>query len=384
MALVVVSAAVLLLVTALLVASGFAATNSDHGSTRAPSANAADGPEATTTSPAAEQAFGAAAYFLSHYEQPSGRVVRWDQGGDTVSEGEAYAMLLSVASGNRSRFNAAWSWTREHLLLPTGLLAWHWAEGRATSTEPATDADVDAAYALELAASRFDEPADRSAAATMATAIVNDESIAAPSGRILVAGPWAVGPPSYANPSYGSPGELTALAALGADSQDLATLAAGSRSVVGQLLAADPLPPDWVQLQNGQPLVAAPPGQEASDAYGFDAVRLPIRWAASCDASDRRTAAKLWPALGRPALTGRTTVDLTLRGAPGHDALRSPVGLVAAAAAGWAAGHRHDALGLLVRAESMNRAHPTYYSTAWVALGRMLLETRRLGTCGAV
>ena len=29
---------------------------------------------------AADQAFGASMYFLSHYELPSGRVVRWDQG----------------------------------------------------------------------------------------------------------------------------------------------------------------------------------------------------------------------------------------------------------------------------------------------------------------
>ena len=74
-----------------------------------------------------------------------------------MSEGEAYAMLLSVAAGDRDRFDAAWSWTGSHLLLPSGLLAWHWAGGRVTSTEPAADADVDAAYALELAASRFGE-----------------------------------------------------------------------------------------------------------------------------------------------------------------------------------------------------------------------------------
>ena len=139
-----------------------------------------------------------------------------------------------------------------------------------------------------------------------------------------------------------------------------------------------------MQLQNGQPVVAVAgaPGHEASDGYGFDAVRMPIRWAASCASSDRRTAAELWPVLGRAALAGRSTVDLTLKGAPGHQALRSPVGLVAAAAAGWSAGHRHDALQLLGRAEWADRAHPTYYSSAWVALGRILLETTRLGTCG--
>ena len=143
------------------------------------------------------------------------------------------------------------------------------------------------------------------------------------------------------------------------------------------------MPPDWVQLTAAQPLAVAPPGQEADAGYGFDAVRLPIRWAASCDPSDRRVAAALWPSLGRRPLAGRATIDLAPTGRRADGALRSPVGLVAAAAAGWAAGHRGDARLLLDRAEATNRAHPTYYSSAWVALGRVLLDTRRLGTCGA-
>ena len=379
MVLVVLSAAVLLVGTVLLMVSGPAATNPGKGPTA--TARTTAGP--ATTTQARDQAFGAALYFLRRYEQPGGRVVRRDQGGDTVSEGEAYAMLLSAAAGDRDRFDAAWSWTRSHLLQPSGLLAWHWARGRVTSTEPAADADVDAAYALELAANRFGEPADRAAAAAIASAVVRDESVAGPSGLILVAGPWAVGPPAYANPSYASPAELSALGGLTPDGQDFAALAAGTRDLVGQVLTADALPPDWLQLTAGRPLATAPPGQEANDGYGFDAVRLPIRWAASCDAGDRRVAAELWRPLGRAAQAGRATVGLSLSGRGGTQARRTAVGLVAAAAAGWAAGHRGAALELLGRAEASNVAHPTYYSSAWVALGRMLLETRRLGTCGA-
>ena len=140
-----------------------------------------------------------------------------------------------------------------------------------------------------------------------------------------------------------------------------------------------------MQLDGGQLRTVGPPGPGPSDSdrYGFDAFRLPVRWAASCDATDRRTAAALWPSLERPALGGGATVDLSVSGSrAGTGAVRSPVGLVAAAGAGWAAGHRHDALALLGRAEEMNRARPTYYSSAWVALGLILLGTQRLGTCG--
>src|SRR5581483_5469452 len=40
-------------------------------------------------------AWSAAERFLSRYETPTGQVIRLDQGGDTVSEGQAYAMQIS-------------------------------------------------------------------------------------------------------------------------------------------------------------------------------------------------------------------------------------------------------------------------------------------------
>jgi endoglucanase len=353
---------------------------SGHHEKRPPSGSSAP---ASVPAWAADQAFGAAMYFLDRYELPSGRVVRWDQGADTVSEGEAYAMLLSVAVGDRTRFDEAWAWTRTHLLEADGLLAWHWAHGEVLSTEPAADADVDAAYALELAATRFHEPVDLTAATTMASAIEADETVATTTGRVLVAGPWAVGPPSFANPSYASPSELAALGQLPGEAPAFITLAAGTRALVKQILDATALPPDWVELTNSAPAEVTPQGNATDDNFGFDAVRLPIRWGASCTPSDRRFAASLWPALGPDAEQGRATVDLGLRRGrtPIRGAVRSPVGLVAAAASGWAAGRRTEALDLLARAEALNRAHPTYYSSAWVALGRVFLETARLGTC---
>ena len=363
-----------------LVVSAPGRANPGARATVTPRAAAEPGPAAAGAG--TEQALNAAASFLHRYELPNGRVARWDQGGDTVSEGEAYAMLLSVAVGDRSRFDAAWSWTRAHLLLPSGLMAWHWSNGQVTGSEPAADADTDAAYALELAATRFGERSDLNAAAAMASAIVGDESIATPTGRLLVAGPWAVGPPSYVNPSYASPEELTALGDLFADPADFTAMAQGARALVAQLLAENPLPPDWVQAGGASPVAVAPPGQESTDVYGFDAVRLPIRWGASCDAADRHAAAMLWPVLDKDTRPGETTVSLNLNGTRSGAAEQSSVGLVAAAGAAWAADRHGTAQQLLNRAQAMNRAHRTYYSSAWVALGRMFLQTRRLGTCG--
>src|SRR5437868_2122742 len=68
----------------------------------------------------------AANRFLDGYLAPDGRVVRHDQGGDTVSEGQAYAMLVAVATGDRSRFDRAWRWSERHLRRRDGLMSWHW------------------------------------------------------------------------------------------------------------------------------------------------------------------------------------------------------------------------------------------------------------------
>lgn len=63
--------------------------------------------------------------FFSSYVDASGRVVRKDQGGDTVSEGQGYALLLAAAVGDRARFSSVWTWTKAHLQRQDGLLAWH-------------------------------------------------------------------------------------------------------------------------------------------------------------------------------------------------------------------------------------------------------------------
>ena len=91
--------------------------------------------EVTPSSPEGD----AAESFLSAYVDADGRVVRHDQGGDTVSEGQAYALLVAAATDDRERFGAVWDWTRENLQRDDGLFAWRWADGEiADDTRPPT------------------------------------------------------------------------------------------------------------------------------------------------------------------------------------------------------------------------------------------------------
>ena len=124
-----------------------------------------------------QQAHTAVESFLTRYVDPDGRVVRRDQGGDTVSEGQAYGMLLAVSLDDRAEFQTIWTWTKDHLSLPDGLLASQWDGGHIVSDRPATDADLDAARALVLAGTRFGSSSYRAQGLKLARAVLNQETV---------------------------------------------------------------------------------------------------------------------------------------------------------------------------------------------------------------
>ena len=82
-----------------------------------------------------------------------GRVRRPRDNDDTVSEGQAYAMLAAVLLDDRETFDKLYEWTDAHLsrrkrLGGDHLLAWHWQGGKVADWMPASDADCDFALAL--------------------------------------------------------------------------------------------------------------------------------------------------------------------------------------------------------------------------------------------
>jgi endoglucanase len=317
--------------------------------------------------------------FLDRYAERDGRVVRRDQGGDTVSEGQAYAMLLAAATGDRRRFATVWRWTRRHLQRDDGLLSWHWAGGRVVDAQPAADADLDAARALLLAAGRFHRPAYRRAGLRIGRAILAHETTAVGGRLVLVAGPWARDG-RVVNPSYFSPRAFAALRRASGDRR-WGRLARSGRAIARSLQAhRSGLPPDWaVATAAGATPIGTPLRPGAQARYGFDAVRLPVRMGESCSPADRRQAAAAWRGL-RPIAGGPLPAVLDLGASP-LERSEHPAALVGAAAAARAAGDRAAAARLLDRAERRDARAPTYYGAAWVALGRVLLTTGRAGRC---
>jgi endo-1,4-beta-D-glucanase Y len=315
--------------------------------------------------------------FLAGYVEDDGRVVRSDQGGDTVSEGQAYAMLVAVALGDAETFENVWTWTRENLQRPDGLLSWRWDGGEVVDASAASDADLDAARALVLAGERFGRPDYTSAGVDLGRAVLDLETVQTAAGRILTAGQWATTEPYTYNPSYASP---AAVAVLGTASDDprWAELAEGSRTVTAALLSQAPLPPDWAQVHADGTVDAMPgaQGRGQSVRYGYDAARTPIRFAESCDPADRALAAAMVEPLDR----GGDVAELDLGGAPMGQG-ESVVAAVGQAAAVAAAGDGARALEELVDADRLAQTSPGYYGAAWAALGRFLLTDDVLGGC---
>jgi endoglucanase len=327
-----------------------------------------------------DRAAAAARSFLDTYVNPDGRVVRRDQGGDTVGEGQAYAMLLAAAIGDARRFDLVWNWTKGNLRRPDGLISFLWRDGRVQDPQAASDADLDASRALLVAACRFQRPALRQEATALGNAIMQVEVTSSQGQPVLTAGPWAVTPPVTVNPSYFSPATF---AALGAATHDGAWsgLATSSRSITNTLMPAPSrLPPDWARLEGGKPIpIGSPSDPQARPLFSFDAVRTLIRMAEDPNPAGRRLAARAWPAFEGQNPTN-LPVEHDLSGRPiGHTL--NPVVLVAAAGAADAAGQTAARDGLLDEADALNRRFPTYYGAAWVALGRIMLTTRLLDSC---
>jgi endoglucanase len=307
----------------------------------------------------------AGASFLDRYVEPDGRVVRRDEGADTVSEGQAYALLLAVARGDEQRFATVWEWTRENLQRDDGLFAWRWSDGDVADTEAAADADVDIAHALALAIDRFGMHDLQSELHTISKRILDDETVTVKDNLVLVAGPWARRD-RIINPSYFSPCAYEMLAHATGDER-WKELSASSGDLLGQLITHDRLPPDWAAVDDdgAAHAIAAPGGEGSAPQYGLDAARIALRLA-SCDSSARELLQRLWPTLQRLPdrgaavsydLTGRTTQDAT-----------HPLGLLAGSVTARVTGDTALSRTLLDDARSLDRRHPTYYGAAWLAL----------------
>jgi cellulose synthase (UDP-forming) len=130
-------------------------------------------------------------YYKFHYLD-AGRVVSLDENRITTSEGQGYAMLRAVWSGDEDTFESAWNWTKTYLQVrDDSLFAWKW-KGKVLDLHSATDADTDIALALVLASRRFSEPRYEHEAVEIIEDIWNREILVVGDAHYPTAGDWTL------------------------------------------------------------------------------------------------------------------------------------------------------------------------------------------------
>jgi endoglucanase len=214
-----------------------------------------------------------------------GRVIRPSNQDDTVSEGQAYAMLIAVVLDDRETFDQVLNWTRQHLsrseTFGDHLLAWHWEVDKGvTDWNSAADANVDTALALLLAHARWQDEPYRMEALHLLEDILELETEDIAGKRYLLPGNWRLDTEVQPlNPSYFSPAHFRLFYAVTGDER-WKELLHNTYTLLSQLSLRKTFPvraglvPDWIGVDLKGNLRRV---EGFSQETTWDAVRMPWR-----------------------------------------------------------------------------------------------------------
>jgi endo-1,4-beta-D-glucanase Y len=208
-----------------------------------------------------------------------GKVIRPENGNDTVSEGIAYAMMISVAMNDQTLFDSMYSYWKGHIASGT-LMTWCIPAGGASCTASggsATDADEDAAYALLRAGTAWGG-SYKADAMTMIADIWSkdiDATTKLPKGGSNYQSPTGSGGLQITNASYFAPSFYTAFKAAG-DGNDWASVNTAVYKAINSISGSNGLIPAWC---GSSCTVAADNGAAGGTDmdYQYDSHRIPMR-----------------------------------------------------------------------------------------------------------
>lgn len=200
----------------------------------------------------------------------------------TVSEGIAYGMLLSAYSADKALFDGLWLYYKDHVN-SNGVMNWL-INGcsEAAGQNGATDAELDAAFALIVADYQWGSTGTinyKNDAKTLITAIKAHEIEA--NTFVLKPGD-AFGGSSITNPSYFSPAYYRAFGAYTNDTAFWNAVASKSYVIINNNLtvnnAVGGLVSDWCEASGNYSAEAQAKGYaNAGKNYSYDAARTPWR-----------------------------------------------------------------------------------------------------------
>ena len=239
-------------------------------------ASVSDPTSSQAANPSAELSAQIWQAYKSRFLQADGRIV------DTYSnvshtESQGTGMILAALAGDRAAFDLIWGWTRTTLERPDGLFSWRYdpaAETPVADRNNATDGDLMIAWGLALAAGRWNDWDDKSAAVRIARAIERILVREAAGGLILLPGAAGfeteagivVNPSYYVFPALRDLSRMTRSPVLARVADDGAALIDANR------FGPYGLPADWLLIADDG--VRLDPGHPPR--FGYEAVRVPL------------------------------------------------------------------------------------------------------------
>jgi len=213
--------------------------------------------------------------FKQNFVESDGRVVDAGQDGISHSEGQGYAMLLSVHYGDRASFEQIWQWTRKNLQVRSdNLLSWRWTpQAGITDKNNASDGDLLVAWALLRASNKWHVPEYLQASQKIARDIREKLLHKAPQGLILLPGAEGFDKPegNTVNLSYWVFPALDEIGQADPAPEWEALSKTGMAILQYAHFGRWGLPPDWLILTE-----KVVPSGGFSDQFGYNAVRIPL------------------------------------------------------------------------------------------------------------
>ena len=199
------------------------------------------------------------------------KIIRPENGNDTVSEGIGYGMLIGVFMNDQPMFDTLWSYAKSHFD-SKGLMTWCIPAGTGSCSggNSATDGDEDMAYALLMASRQWSGGTYSSDAMTLIKNILAHDI----SGNILEGGD-GFNNTNEIDPSYFAPSYYRAFAAFDtADSAAWMSVLNESYTILAAAQGSYGLVPNWVN-QSGAGVTVS--NSMVDPYFGYDACRIPFR-----------------------------------------------------------------------------------------------------------
>lgn len=263
------------------------------------------------------------AAFKSRFVAADGRIVDTGNGGISHSEGQAYGMLLSQAANDREAFERIWNWTYANIARKDMMLfAWRFDPLKGvTDNNNATDGDILAAWALQLASERWKVPAYAEASRKIRDELLN-RLVRRFGGRtVLLPGMtgFQFADSVTVNPSYFVFPALDMFAKLEPRSQWGEVRDECLRIVREGKFGAVDIPVDWMRVDQAGRLWSDP---DRPAAFGYDAIRVPLYLVWSGRANDQALrGVRLWWSSARVPGKGIPATVNVVTGAPSSEPL---------------------------------------------------------------